>query len=328
MDVRDSTNITGISKLINYDGNETLDELERGIVDDVNDGGINDVEQYKRQLEELGEALGITLDDEESNDESDDKKSDDESDDESDEESEKRSPAPHKSRVASPPPRRNSTTPRQKRDFPSLSSREVRLTEEERRQKVLNQALAGVENKNFSIEKEKEEDDKAILLEQIDMLTTNLIDEGIDVSRVPVPIIGGETPSTLDEIANIHKMLRLKNDRNRYCSFAEECILAASHTLEWMFDGKKTYIGRRPDLRGWSATVNIKLRRMRYDTSTFVSEVMQDYNLGHGTRIAFELIPSLFLYSKMKKSQYADNLITCDEMNSAIDQIRDIDEKK
>jgi hypothetical protein len=66
---------------------------------------------------------------------------------------------------------------------------------------------------------------------------------------------------------------------------------------------------------------------MRYDTSTFVSEVMQDYNLGHGTRILFELLPSLFLYSKMKKSQYADNLITSDEMNSAIDRIRDIEEK-
>ena len=127
-------------------------------------------------------------------------------------------------------------------------------------------------------------------------------------------------------IENVHKILRLKNDRNRYCSFAEECILAGSHTLEWMFDGKKTYLGRRPDLRGWSATVNIKLRRMRYDTSTFVSEVMQDYNLGHGTRIVFELLPSLFLYSKMKKSQYSDNLITSDEMNSAIDRIRDIED--
>ena len=166
----------------------------------------------------------------------------------------------------------------------------------------------------------KRKDDKAILLEQIDMLMTNLKDEGLDVSRVPVV----DNSSSMDDIYNVHKILRLKNDRNRYCSFAEECILAGSHTLEWMFDGEKTYMGRRPDLRGWSATVNIKLRRMRYDTSTFVSEVMQDYNLGHGTRILFELVPSLFLYSKMKKSQYADNLITSDEMSSAMDTIRDI----
>ena len=93
-----------------------------------------------------------------------------------------------------------------------------------------------------------------------------------------------------------------------------------------MFDGQKEYMGRQPDLRGWSATVNIKLRRMRYDTSTFVSEVMQDYNLGHGTRIMLDLLPSLFLYCKMKKTQNNDNLITSDEMNSAIDRIRDIEE--
>ena len=338
MDVRDSTNITGISKLINYDGEETLDDLERGIVDDVNDGGINDVEQYKRQLEELGGALGVTLDDEESNDDNDNddnRHSNSDDSDDSDDKHEPTSRSSHKSKPSSPRTHHNhSSTPPRKRDnsrsrnLPSLSSRETRVTEEEKRQKILNHVLSGVENQNFSIEKEKEEDDKAILLEQIDMLMTNLTDEGIDVSRVPKPIIGGDSPSTITEIANIHKILRLKNDRNRYCSFAEECILAASHALEWMFDGQKTYIGRRPDLRGWSATVNIKLRRMRYDTSTFVSGVMQDYNLGHGTRIAFELIPSLFLYSKMKKSQYADNLITCDEMNSAIDKIRDIDERK
>ena len=198
-----------------------------------------------------------------------------------------------------------------------------KITEEEKKQKILKHVLSGMENNNFSVEKEKEEDDKAILLEQIDMLMTNLRDEGIDVSRVPEVTHN----SIKEDIENVHKILRLKDDRNRYCSFAEECILAGSHTLEWLFDGKKNYMGRKPDLRGWSATVNIKLRRMRYDTSTFVSGVMQDYNLGHGTRIMFELLPSLFLYSKMRKSQYSDNLITSDEMNSAIDTIRDVEEK-
>jgi hypothetical protein len=197
-----------------------------------------------------------------------------------------------------------------------------RVTEEQKKQKILKHVLNGVEDQKFSVEKEKEEDDKAILLEQIDMLIMNLKDEGIDVGRVPVV----DNSSSMDDIQNVHKILRLKNDRNRYCSFAEECILAGSQSLEWMFDGKKGYMGRQPDLRGWSATVNIKLRRMRYDTSTFVSEVMQDYNLGHGTRIMLELLPSLFLYSKMKKTQYSDNLITSDEMNSAIDRIRDIEE--
>lgn len=179
-------------------------------------------------------------------------------------------------------------------------------------------------NKNmmFNMEKEKEEDTKSLLLDQIDILLTTLEDEGEDVSRVPRVT----NHSSLDDIQSVHRILRLKNDRQRYCSFAEECILAGSHTLEWLFDGKKEYLGRRPDLRGWSATVNIKLRRMRYDTSTVVSDIMKDYNLSHGTRIALELIPSLLLYSKMKKNQHNDNLITSDEMNNAINNIRDIEE--
>ena len=56
------------------------------------------------------------------------------------------------------------------------------------------------------------------------MLMTNLKDEGIDISRVPVV----DNSNPIEDIENIHKILRLKNDRNRYCSFAEECILATS----------------------------------------------------------------------------------------------------
>lgn len=321
MDVSDATNITGMSKLVNYEGNKDLDEIERGIIgnndDDVED--VDDVAQYKKQLEDLGSALGVTLNDE--SDEGDDGDESDESGDEIDEE--EVIPYRHSSNVD----RYSSGDVNNMFDQvstykPKSNSYMERVTEEQKKQRILKHVLHGVEDQKFSVEKEKEEDDKAILLEQIDMLITNLKDEGIDVSRVPE--VGNN--SSIEDIENVHKILRLKNDRNRYCSFAEECILAGSHTLEWLFDGKKTYMGRRPDLRGWSATVNIKLRRMRYDTSTFVSEVMQDYNLGHGTRIMFELLPSLFLYSKMKKSQYSDNLITSDEMNSAIDRIRDIEE--
>lgn len=315
MDVRDSTNITGISKLLNYDGEKNLEELERNIIDDTsNEPEISDIDTYKQQLEDLGNALGVTLEDE------------DNAMDTIDETQEDVAPYEQKNMDGA-----NKYDSQDIDDMfdkipkftPRPHSYMERVTEEQKKQRILKHVLAGVEDQKFSVEKEKEEDDKAIMLEQIDMLITNLKDEGIDVDRVPVV----DNNSPIEDIENVHKILRLKNDRNRYCSFAEECILAGSHTLEWLFDGKKTYLGRRPDLRGWSATVNIKLRRMRYDTSTFVSEVMQDYNLGHGTRILFELLPSLFLYSKMKKSQYADNLITSDEMNSAIDRIRDIEEK-
>lgn len=324
MDIQDSTNITGLSKLINYDGDKDLAELEKGIIDDIDarDDAIDDVGLYRKQLEELGGALGVTLDDE--NDNSDDSSNDegDESSAESEDLRERVKPYKHSAHVDRYNSQDINNMANNVAFNPKPNSYMEHVTEEQKKQKILKHVLNGVEDQKFSVEKEKEEDDKAILFEQIDMLIMNLKDEGIDVSRVPVV----HTGSSMEDIQNVHKILRLKNDRNRYCSFAEECILAGSHSLEWMFDGQKNYMGRKPDLRGWSATVNIKLRRMRYDTSTFVSEVMQDYNLGHGTRIMLELLPSLFLYSKMKKTQHSDNLITSDEMNSAIDRIRDIEE--
>jgi len=301
MDVSDPTNITGIHSLLNYNGDTDLDELEREIIGDEKNIKNNDVDDYKQRLEKLGNALNLDFNDIE----------------ESDSEESVVPVVPFNDR---PYEEERPSIDNIYQRLPTRAPTRETYTEDQKRQQVLRHVLDGVDDRMFSIDKEKEEDDKAILLEQIDMLLSNLRDEGIDISRVP----DVDNSSTLEEIDNVHKILRLKNDRNRYCSFAEECILAGSHTLEWLFDGNKSYWGRHPDLRGWSATVNIKLRRMRYDTSTFVSEMMQDYNLGHGTRIMFELIPSLFLYSKMKKSQYGDSLITSDEMNSAINQIRDI----
>lgn len=320
MDVEDATNITGISRLVNYDGHTDLNVLEKEIINDINiNEEMTDVEKYKRQLESLGSALGVNLEEK-----------DEESDEESDTESiSSRQETPYRYSEDQFNGRYGSKQVDNMYNNVSSSYRPVnnshlhRVTEEQKKQKILKHVLGGIEDNKFSIEKEKEEDDKAILLEQIDMLITSLQDEGVNIRRIP----NVDNSSTIRDIESVHKILRLKNDRNRYCSFAEEGILAASHTLEWLFDGKKSYMGRRPDLRGWSATVNIKLRRMRYDTSTVVSNIMQESEVGSGWRIALELIPSLFLFSRMKgNQQYNTSSISNEEMNHAMNRIRDIED--
>ena len=312
MSVNDRTNIVGITSLLNSN-NINLEQLESDILNDIDEVVEEDeVENYKKQLDSLGQTLGVSLGDE----------------DEpviNDEDSDVRSVTKYEG--AGTP--RNYSNNDINNMYSNISTRPIKqsymdkITDEQKKQRILKHVLDGVEGQKFNVDKEKEEDDKAILLEQIDTLFTTLKDDGIDISRVPMV----DCNSTIENIVNVHKILRLKNDRNRYCSLAEETILAAAYGAEWMFDGEKSDMGKRPDLRGWNATVNVKLRRMRYDTSTFVSEVMQDYHFGPGTRILFELIPSLFLYSKMRKGQYADDIVTSEEMNSAINVIRDINEK-
>ena len=196
------------------------------------------------------------------------------------------------------------------------------MTIEERKQDKINSVLYDIDDKDleFNIDKEREEDDKASLLEQIDMLKITLEDDGIDVSGIP----NIDKNSSIKDVQNVYKILRLKNDRNRYCSFAEELILAGAYGMEHLFDGKKEWFNRKPDLIGWADTVKIKLRRMRFETSTFVQEVMQEYNMSAGVRLALELIPSMFLYSRSRRISQKDNLVSDDQYKDAISKLNDI----
>lgn len=197
------------------------------------------------------------------------------------------------------------------------------MTMEQKKQTYVDEVLGDInandENLEFDIDKERDEDDKNALLEQIDMLRDTLDDDGVNLSTVPVVTKN----NSISDIKNIYKILRLKNDRNRYCSFAEELFLSGAYGIEYLFDGKNEYFGRKPDLVGWSNTVRIKLRRCRYQTSTLVKDMMADYNMGPGMQLFFELIPSLFLYSRQKKLAN-DNIVTDDlKYDEAISNLND-----
>jgi len=197
---------------------------------------------------------------------------------------------------------------------PQLNS----MTAEQTKQSHISHVMQNIETVEMGeIDKEREEDDKANLLEQIATLRSTLDDDGIDISRIEQV----DHSSSSDQIKLIYKALRLKNDSNRYRSFAEELILAGAHGLEYLFDGQKEWFGKKPDLVGWPDTVKVKLRRMRYETTTFVKEIMQEYNISPGVRIALELIPSMFLYTRTRKIQQNDNIVTDEQFKGAIGKL-------
>ena len=146
----------------------------------------------------------------------------------------------------------------------------------------------------FDIEKESEDDDKLLLLEQIDTLREILVDDRVNLENIPHV----NKSNTLAEIKDVYHVLCRKNDRNRDYCFANEMILAGAKALESLFDGQREWFSRKPDLRGWSDTVKSKLRRMRYETSTLVRDVMEGVGIGPRWRILFELIPSMFLHTR------------------------------
>lgn len=204
-----------------------------------------------------------------------------------------------------------------------ISDKHMRnLTVEEKKQNHINQVLGDIDSKELEgIDREREEDTKTSLLERIDMLRIALDDDGVDIKGVPQVYKN----SSFREIQDVYKILRLKNDRNRYCSFAEELILAGAYGLENLFDGEKVWFGSyRPDLVGWSSTVKVKLRRMRYETSTFVGEIMENYQMSAGVRLMLELVPSIFLYSRKRKIAVGDNLANDKGYKDAISQLNSL----
>ncbi len=195
-----------------------------------------------------------------------------------------------------------------------------RMTNEERKQNHVNQVLGSMDKTNDDaefVQQEDEEDEMARIMEQIDLLRTTLESEGVDLSRIP----DVNTGTSKKEAKAVLRILQIKNDRLRYCDFFEEGILAVAYGLEGVFNGQREILGSRIDLTGYSDTVKVKLRRMRYDTSNFVSSIMQGYNISSGWRIALELIPSLFLYSRDRKLTAKDNLISDESYKKAMQDL-------
>ncbi len=217
---------------------------------------------------------------------------------------------------------------REQRERPNFSynissEMDQRTSEQRRRQEIdgVKRDL-GTENTNvWSIEQEKLEDQKTIMLEEIDSLMVSLEEDDVDISRIPK--VTKDSP--FSDVQTVHKILRIKNDRMRYCSFADEIVLLGAYGLEELFNGDNTWFGRQPDLRGWHSNVQTKLRRMRHDTSSFVSSAMGEHQIGPFARILLELVPSAFMYSKMRKEQYVSKKMYSETATArSIENIRNV----
>lgn len=189
-----------------------------------------------------------------------------------------------------------------------------------------NQAMQGYGNNTgniIDVDRENEEENKTLMLEDIDELMAELQDDEVDLSRIPK--VNQDSP--IDDVAQVQKILRMKYDRRRYTTFGTEFILAAVHGLEYLFDGKRKWGPYQPDLTNWHNTVRTKLRRMRYETSMIVSNVMQEWNVGAFTRIMIELVPSAFLHSRMRSEQHGKSGYSPDQMSEAYDALRAYDKE-
>jgi hypothetical protein len=209
---------------------------------------------------------------------------------------------------------------------PAPSARRGRaapVTEEQERRRHINSVMGDMRcetRTSFGVEHERVQDNKAAKLEQIGQLRLTLEEEGINCDGVGSPSMS----SSLDEIDSVLNILKLKNDRNRYSTLAEEVILGAAEGIETVLDGSRALpvVGWKPDYRGYHNTVNAKLHRMRFETSQVVGHVIERFNVGPTTRILMELLPSFFLYPRQQSKQRQEPGLYSDPAASAYSEIR------
>ncbi len=196
-----------------------------------------------------------------------------------------------------------------------------RMTEEQKKQNKFREVMSSMEPAPAAddevINQEDEEEEMAHIVEQIDTLKSNLTEAGIDITNIQEVTV--ETPKK--EAQKVLRVLQIKNDRLRYCDIFEETILAGAYVIEHLFDGEREIFGKRIDMNGYSDTVRVKLKRMRYDTGTFVSGVMKGYNISSGWRIALELLPTLFTYTRERSRITKDNLGNSQDFRKALQDL-------
>ena len=205
----------------------------------------------------------------------------------------------------------------------SLSNEGVRHTEEAQKRDKLASALSvlSIDASDGFLDADRERDKKLEMIEEIEDLTALFKDDGEDVSKVHIPTVD----EPFETIQCTLKILKRHNDRRRFGSLADECIMLAATSLETICDGQREMFGFCPDLRGWSNHVRSKLRRMHHDTSQIASSIMNDYNIGPGMRLVIELIPNLIMYARNKSMKPGDGKTPESEdpeFDSAVERLR------
>lgn len=191
------------------------------------------------------------------------------------------------------PDREHARDAYQNRTIP-MSNEGMRFTDEEmKRGRVMNALSALRIGADGFLDSDREHDMKVSAIEEIEDLVALFKDNGEDVSHIHIPTID----ESLEIIQSTLTLLKRHNDRRRFGSVADDCIMMAASGLEYLFDGNRSFFGFKPNLSGWKSHVRTKLRRMRHDTSQIASSLMNDYNFGPISRLIIELVPSMVMYA-------------------------------
>ena len=166
----------------------------------------------------------------------------------------------------------------------------------------------------------KIEEEKEMLIIDIEEMLDELTLEQINISRIPE--ITDNMP--VEVLRRIYKRVKRKYDRHRCEDLGKNICIAFVRGLERICNGKNKMFGLYPDLTGWHRTVRAKLSKLKYEQSTIVTNAMEKYKVGPLTRLMMELVPSAAIYSINKQDQRKMELQANNSRNSKSELYDDI----
>ncbi len=173
--------------------------------------------------------------------------------------------------------------------------------EHEKHKKVVSvlEEIAGSQNNGIQIDKNYEEDNKFIWLDEIDMLSECIKEAGGTISHIKKVNENDE----INTIYNVHQLLLYKYNSITNWSFIEDLTIAGTDIIEYFMDGKTEYFGKRPNASGISRTAKMKLKKMRFRSSKVVSNMVQTNNLGFLPTLMMELGPAFIMQIKSNSNK-------------------------
>jgi hypothetical protein len=202
------------------------------------------------------------------------------------------------------------------RSVPKTGTRTIAITEEQAKRQHVTHMLHDMGQDmptSFGIELERSTEIKSSKIERISALKTSWKkSEGLDTSEIPMPTL--DSPMhTID--AALNHLTRL-NNRTRYSTIAQEAVGGVATILENVFDGTTEipFFKVKPNYTGYKKTVDLRMMRMKHETSQIVSNVVDRYGITPEMQVFVDLGISFIMYpmtnkgTKNEKHAYNDLL--------------------
>lgn len=164
------------------------------------------------------------------------------------------------------------------------------------------------------------EDNKFELLEEIHNLKESIVEGGGRVDDIPEVT----DEDSMEDIQKAYKKAKYRNNIQNYAETGGNLIMISAQALGKLFNGKRKVLGFQPNFSTWAEKcVRPKLRRIKPETTTMVSNAVEYFGISGGQRIVFELLPSLIVHGATQTEPRTSAVAHGDYVDASADLLDD-----